>query len=139
MILSTIVAAHHDDRVLGDTQFIELVNKHAEVVVEHQKAITPITIGALAGKLGPRTHRKMHQRMIEVEIEWLFLRDATLHEGQTALLVFEIARLLHLHIKLLRKNRLAAFSLLAFMHMGVAVPLGQIVGVLEPHALVVGP
>ena len=48
VILGSVVAAKHDDGVVGDAEFVELVEQHAEVVVQHQQAVAPIAVGALA-------------------------------------------------------------------------------------------
>ena len=71
MILGAIVAAHDNDGVVGDAELVELIEQHAEIVVEHQEAVAPIAIVALPFELVARDHREVHQRVIEVEKERL--------------------------------------------------------------------
>ena len=54
MILGAVVAAHHHDGVVGDAELVELVEQHAEVVVEHQQAVAPVAIVALADEFVAR-------------------------------------------------------------------------------------
>ena len=48
MILGAVVAAHHDDGVVGHAEFVELVEQHAEIVIQHQQAVAPLAVVALA-------------------------------------------------------------------------------------------
>src|SRR5262249_62219979 len=53
-------------------------------------------------------------------------------------LILEAARLFHFHSELLRNDRLHTFALATLVHVGVAIALGNVVRVFEPHAFVVG-
>ena len=67
MILGAVIAAVDNDGVVGNPELVELVEQHAEVVVEHQQAIAPLAVGAFARKFVARGHREVQQRMIEIE------------------------------------------------------------------------
>src|SRR5712671_331423 len=138
VVLGAVVAAHDDNCIVGNSKFIELVEQHTEVVVEHQEAIAPFSIRALSRKFVARTHREMHQRVIEIEEKRFVCCDAALHEIDTALLIFEVAGLFHFHGELLRQDRLDALAFLALVHMGEAVAFGDVVRIFEPHAFVIG-
>ena len=138
MILGAIVAAVDNNGVVGDPELVELVEQHAEVVVEHQQAIAPLAVGAFACEFIAGDHREVHQRVVEIEEKRLARRHAALHEIETALLIFEIAGLFHFHGELLREDRLYAFALAALVHVRIAVALRNVMGVFEPHAFVVG-
>src|SRR5258705_13962656 len=84
VIFGPIVTTHDDDSVVGDPELVELVNQHAKVVVEHQQAVAPVAVGAGAFEFVARDHRKVHQRMIEVEKERLVRSSAAPHEVQPA-------------------------------------------------------
>ena len=138
MILGAVVAAHHHDGVVGNAEFVELVEQHAEVMVEHQEAVAPVAVVALADEFVARAHREVHQRVIEVAVERLVVLDRLLHELEGALLVFEVAGLLGFHGELLVQQRSAALALEAFVHVGKAVALRHVMRIRRPHAFVVG-
>ena len=138
MILGAVIAAVDDDGVVGNAELVELIEQDAEVVVEHQQAIAPLAVVAFAREFVAREHGEVHQRVIEIKEKRLARRYAALHEIETALLIFEIAGLFHLHGELLRPNRFYAFALAALVHVRIAVALRNIVRVFKPHAFVVG-
>ncbi len=138
VILGTIVAAVDNDGVVGDPELVELVEQHAEIVIEHQQAIAPLAVGAFAGEFVARKHGEVQQRVVEIEEKRLARRYAAFHEIETPFLIFEIAGLFHFHGELLREDRLYAFALAALVHVRIAVALGNVMGVFEPHAFVVG-
>src|SRR5581483_7382208 len=107
MILGAVIAAEDDDGVLADAELIDLVEQHAEIVIEHQQAVAPFAVLALPLEFGTGDHRKVHHRMIEVEEERLLLLHRAFHEGGAALQVLEVHVLLHLDRELLRLDRLA--------------------------------
>src|SRR5262245_56887477 len=67
VVLGAVVAAVNNDGIVGNPKLVELIEQHAEVMVEHQQAITPIAVGAFPRKLVARDHREVQQRVIEIE------------------------------------------------------------------------
>jgi hypothetical protein len=67
VILGPVIAAVNNDGIAGNSKLVELVEQDAEVMVEHQQAITPISVGTLPHEFVARDHREVHQRVVEIE------------------------------------------------------------------------
>ena len=122
----------------ANAELVELVEQHAEIVVQHQQAVAPFAVVALADEFVARAHREVHQRVVEVAVERLVRLDRLLHELERALLVLEVAGLLGFHGELLVQQRPGALALLALVHVREAVALRHVMRIGQPHAFVVG-
>src|SRR5207245_2961125 len=80
VILGSVIAAINNDGIVGNSKLINLIEQHAEVMVEHQQAITPIAVGAFPHEFVAREHREVQKRVIEIEKKRLACRYAALHE-----------------------------------------------------------
>src|SRR5262249_58754359 len=59
VILGSVIAAVNNDGIVGNPKLVELIEQHAEVMVEHQQAIAPIAVGAFPHKFIAREHREV--------------------------------------------------------------------------------
>src|SRR5215510_3177189 len=61
VILGSVIAAVNNDGIVGNPEVVELIEQHAEVMVEHQQAITPIAVGTFPHEFVARDHREVQQ------------------------------------------------------------------------------
>ena len=69
-VLVTVVTGEHNDRILGNADFIQHVEHFAKVAVELEKAVGPIAVFTAALIILAWHHGQVHQCVIEIEKKW---------------------------------------------------------------------
>src|SRR6202007_2923844 len=64
-LLRPVVPGEYHDGVVGDAQGVEKVEQHAEIAVELQQAVGPLTDTAFTLELIARHPREMQKRVVE--------------------------------------------------------------------------
>ncbi len=84
IVLGAVVGGIHDDGVIGDAQFIKLVEHLADLLVVRDHAITVIILPALAAVLVGEVGPEVHGRRVVPEEERLVRFDLLLHPANGA-------------------------------------------------------
>src|SRR3954451_2916585 len=84
VVLRSVVGRVHDNGVVGDSQFVELVEDHPDLLVMDDHAIAIRVLSALAEVLFRDMGPKMHSRRVIPQEERLLLFCLLLHPFESA-------------------------------------------------------
>src|SRR5439155_24761878 len=82
VVLGTIVGGVHDDGIVGDAQFVKLVEHLTDLLIVRYHAIAVIVLSAFSTVLVCEMSSEMHSRRVVPEEEWFVLFDLLLHPAE---------------------------------------------------------